>query len=83
MRRKPDPEADVRTRRANAERSWALAELYLQPMLPPYEQQVAFAAKVREAEDTMLSMQAAGLTREAAKRTLLGLSARPLVSTRS
>jgi hypothetical protein len=71
------------TREGLAERSWALAEMYPVSILPPYEEQVAFAAKVREAEETIRSMQAAGLSYDVARRTLIGLPPYPPAWVRS
>lgn len=65
------------TREGLAERSRTLAEMYPTNILPPYEEQVAFAAKVREAQETIASMQAAGVSYDVARRTLLGLPPYP------
>jgi hypothetical protein len=77
VRRVPTEQEREAQRRANAERSWALAEMYPVNILPPYEVQVAFVAKYEEARETIRSMQAAGVPYDVARRTLIGLPPYP------
>ena len=65
------------TREGLAIRSWALAEMYPVNILPPYEEQVAFAEKVAEAAELIRNMQAGGVSYDVARRTLLGLPPYP------
>jgi hypothetical protein len=61
------------TRRRNAIRSWALAEMYLRPLFPPEEEARALYEKVQQAAIDIASLQASGLSYDVARRTYIGL----------
>lgn len=67
-----DPETEAR-RQQLARRSWALAEMYLQPLFPPVEKQLEMEALHNLWLGAMDSMRAAGLPYEVARRIYLGL----------
>lgn len=78
MKRKPvDTTEPEMRRRQLAERSWTLAEMYLQPLLPPYDEQVAIAAGVEQASADINCMRAAGLSYHVARRIYIGLPPYP------
>jgi hypothetical protein len=71
----------VMNREQLARRSWALAEMYPTNILPPYEEQVAFAEKHAEAMDLIRNMQAGGVSYNVARRTVVGLPPYPPANT--
>lgn len=59
------------------QRSWALADMYLQPLFPPPEKAHDLERQHHEALDNIEAMMAAGLSYNVARRTYIGLPPYP------
>lgn len=78
-KRKQDERTEVAEarRQALAQRSWVLAEMYLQPLFPPPEEQARQERAYQETMALIGNMQAAGISYDAARRTVIGLPPYP------